>query len=174
MRSLLVLGLISAFVVCGFLPAEMTDARAAGSLLRKTVVGGTTILVDVSKETSIVSLLSDSAGSLLPSTDEILEMILPDGKKRSYVADTIHAQDGTQLFEFSRRVRFAEEKEDPRLCGEFAPPDPMQTVQGFSAGDLTAFCLAAVTRDFSRCVQIDAESASVLKAACEQALVEPS
>ena len=170
MRSLLIVGLISAFAASGFLPAE-SGAYASGTKVVRSISDQASVLVDrtIKGDRSIFDLGSSVLGSLLPSANDLWKTGRSFSKKSDVLA-ALHADLDSPLDEYAHRVQFAVQKQDARLCSEFSSPESLYSVPGYSPGDLTAFCLAAVAREAGRCAQIDVTETSDLRAACEQTL----
>lgn len=172
LRSLLVIGIVVAFIACAFIPPTASNYQAVAKAAHNQI-SERTVAVLRGKVAS-----TPDAGTAL----ELLKKVVPKPKaalkvaaKRVQIAvtgqspstawNTAKGSPDPVFVEQLERIEWAMKKHDVRLC-----KDVRREAVGGQPRDYLALCLARVTDDASRCKQIDPVEAPLLKHLCDEEL----
>lgn len=167
MRALLVFGFIALYVGLAFVPPSEANIHALAKQAQSLTDTDVSTLVETAQNGLHAAIpLADSA------IKKATELVSNPTRINASLSGLVTFGASSAMKAQLERIQWAAAKGDPKLCknlGELMM-NTTDTAGTPSFGDYLAFCLAAVTKEISRCDQISTETAPSLYSACQKAL----
>lgn len=156
LRSFLVIGIVIAFIASAFTVPTDQNYKALAETARS----------EVRKRTADVRRTAVPASKTLARVAVKRIRIQITGGRPGKAWKAAKGSSDPVFVQQLERIEWATKKQDVRLCKDVLTAD----AAGGKPGDYLALCLARVTGDYSRCMQIDPLEASLLKHLCDEEL----
>lgn len=166
MRALFVFGSIALYVALAFVsPSEANIHALSKKVAELADTHASTLVDDVSNGLSAALPVATSA-------IETAETLLQNPESIASSISTIASSEASSVMRTQfERIQWAVGKGDPKLCKTLGESSLNEADSGKPTfGDLLAFCLAATTRELTRCEKISTVTAPALKDACIKGL----